>query len=47
MSLTTHHNNWLKGSYQNDLDFLLKVAENDKLWRYPTNTEYFKPHKDS
>jgi hypothetical protein len=47
MSLTTYHTNWLTGSYQDDLHFLLKVAENNPLRLNPTNAALLKPHLDS
>ncbi|MGH8654679.1 MAG: hypothetical protein ACREYE_22060 [Gammaproteobacteria bacterium] len=47
MSLKTHHTDWLKGSYQDGLYFLLKVAENNPLRVNPTDPEQLEPHLDS
>lgn len=33
MALQTLHTNWLKGNYQADREFLIKVPENESLWR--------------
>ena len=46
MPLTTLHTNYLNGSYQNDLRFLLKVAENNTLRQSPTDPENLQPHFD-
>ena len=45
MSLNTTHANWLTGSYAADLQFLLKVAENNDL-RLGTSTDGLHPTRD-
>ncbi len=45
MSLTTFNTNFLKGSYTDDVTFLLKIAENAPL-AMGTNTSGLHPHID-
>ena len=45
MSLTTFNTNFLKGSYRDDVTFLLKIAENAPL-AMGTNTSGLHPHID-
>ncbi|WP_240481673.1 putative Ig domain-containing protein [Dechloromonas denitrificans] len=40
MSLNALHTNYVNGSYQSDLQFFLKVAENNDLRRNPSNASY-------
>ena len=47
MSLNTLHTNYLYGSYQNDLRFLLKVAENNPLRLHPNDASYLSVTTDS
>lgn len=47
MPLNTLHTNYLTGSYQNDLSFLLKVSENNFLRLDPINTSYLSITTDS
>lgn len=47
MALTTLHTNYLNGSYENDLRFLLKVAENNPLRLHPNQTSYLQITTDS
>ncbi len=46
MALITLHTNYLNGSYQNDLRFLLKVAENNALRLHPNEPGNLQPHYD-
>ncbi|MGD8785416.1 MAG: calcium-binding protein, partial [Thioalkalispiraceae bacterium] len=41
-----HTNNWLHGSYENDLIFILKVAENNRLRLNPNDPARLAPHHD-
>lgn len=45
MSLTTFNTNFLKGSYSDDVTFLLKIAENAPL-AMGNNTSGLHPHID-
>ncbi len=45
MALSSLNTNWIGGSYEADRDFLLKVAENNPLFRHPSNTERAGRHR--
>ena len=47
MSLKAHHTNWYHGSFNADLEYLLKVAENNPLRLHSTNTDYLDVGTDS
>ena len=47
MSLNALHTSYIKGSYQNDLLFFLKVSENNLLRLNPTNGSYLQIDTDS
>jgi len=46
MALSSLNTNWIRGSYEADRDFLLKVAENDPL-RLGTDLSGLSPHWDT
>lgn len=47
MSLKDHHTNWYHGSFKADLEYMLKVAENNSLRLHPTDPKYLAVGTDS
>lgn len=46
MSLKGHHTDWYRGSFNADLEYLLKVAENNLLRLNPTDPSYLDIYTD-